>query len=127
MYKCKICNNEFKLKKEERYIVIDNVETGLAVLGKHTQENIYDAFDCPVCGCQNVVNTRKRMYLEKVLCVDEEDEEEDEELEIEHDGCCGCLYTDKSEKEEPCISCKCTKMSGTKEHMEAKDMYKPRW
>lgn len=122
MYKCKICNNEFKLKKEERYTAMDNAKTGIAVLGNHTEENIYDAFDCPVCGCQNIVNTRKRTYLENVLCVNEEDEE----LEIEHDGCCGCLYTYKSGKEEPCIFCKGTKNFGTKEHMEAKDMYRPR-
>ena len=45
---CKICEREISLTKEMRYdakVVSDTT-------------NIHDAFDCPYCGCQNLLNVR---------------------------------------------------------------------
>lgn len=44
---CKVCEYMFDAVRSGHYIVIDG--------GK-----LYDAFDCPVCGCQVIVNERKQ-------------------------------------------------------------------
>lgn len=49
--KCKICGKEFELREEDRYFVINN-----SVIFQ--QKKLGEAFDCPYCGCQNVVNKR---------------------------------------------------------------------
>ena len=52
--KCKICNKEFELLKENRYMVtnknVKGITSGLT--------SAFDAFDCPYCGCQNIVSDR---------------------------------------------------------------------
>ena len=53
----------------------DNGKSGLAVaFGSEPEEKLYDTFDCPSCGCQIVVQERKRIYIP---CCEtcEEDEE----------------------------------------------------
>lgn len=54
--KCKICEKEFELKKEKKYLATEKVATfgTLAKLPK-----TFEAFDCPYCGCQNIVNIRE--------------------------------------------------------------------
>lgn len=50
-------------------------KSGLAVaFGSEPEEKLYDTFDCPSCGCQIVVQERKRIYIP---CCEtcEEDEE----------------------------------------------------
>ncbi len=55
--KCKRCNKRFKLKKEDRYEV--NKDSGIA--GVFSQINqVYECFDCPRCGCQNIVGIREK-------------------------------------------------------------------
>lgn len=49
---CGICGKEFELKKEKKYLIR---KSGLSVL---IDKNNLEAFDCPYCGCQNVVNER---------------------------------------------------------------------
>lgn len=49
---CNICNKEFELKKENRYLVY---KQDLSII---VNRNLLEAFDCPFCGCQNVVNER---------------------------------------------------------------------
>lgn len=56
MNKCKICGAEFMLKKENRYLCKEVVSIPDTFNGK--KSIIHEAFDCPVCGCQNVVNER---------------------------------------------------------------------
>lgn len=51
--KCKVCNKRFKPLAENRYEVATLAPAGL--LGVQTVE----CFDCPRCGCQNVVNVRE--------------------------------------------------------------------
>jgi transcription elongation factor Elf1 len=52
MKKCSICGRRFRLLAENRYEV-EIRPVGLSCL---TQRTIYyNAFDCPHCGCQNII------------------------------------------------------------------------
>ena len=63
MLKCKICGTEFPAIKERHYIARDNGKTGLAAAwGSTDEERLHDTFDCPMCGCQIIVQERKREY-----------------------------------------------------------------
>ena len=63
MLKCKICGTKFPAIKERHYVARDNGKTGLSsAFGSNDEERIYDSFDCPMCGCQVVVQDRKRKY-----------------------------------------------------------------
>lgn len=68
MRKCKVCNRRFKLLAKNRYEVM-NVPAGLNCLVQKTI--YYNAFDCPYCGCQNIVGV-----VEKVVVTDADKEEE---------------------------------------------------
>lgn len=54
--KCKICKKIFRLKKENRYEFV-KIPKGLSALTGDTE--IFECFDCPRCGCQNIVNIRE--------------------------------------------------------------------
>lgn len=53
---CKVCKRRFVANKNDKYLVqkdrsiIDTIMTAPAT---------YEAFDCPKCGCQNIVNVRE--------------------------------------------------------------------
>ncbi len=51
--RCKVCGREFNLLKENKYIVREYMQFGFSM------PRLAEAFDCPICGCQNVVNERK--------------------------------------------------------------------
>jgi len=54
--RCKICNAKLILTNDRRYVVCKgNIVNKL--LGE--QITAYECFDCPKCGCQNVVNVRE--------------------------------------------------------------------
>lgn len=75
MYKCKICGNEFELKIKEHYVSRDPGEErlGFASLNAVVQERkLYDAFDCPHCGCQNIMQERKPLWTADVEIIDGE-------------------------------------------------------
>ena len=57
---CETCGRGFALMAEERYTVRTVEKTGLASAFSGEESDLYDAFDCPHCGCQNVVNKRLR-------------------------------------------------------------------
>lgn len=57
-YKCKVCNEFFELKKEDRYDVT-KLPAGGTFGTLFSNPVAYDAFDCPYCGCQNIVNVRE--------------------------------------------------------------------
>lgn len=52
--KCSVCRSRFHAKKE---YMIEKMFTGLASLG--ASDMVYDAMDCPECGCQIVLAERK--------------------------------------------------------------------
>lgn len=61
MLECKICGCKFNAIVERHYIARDNGKTGLpSAFGSEPEENIHDAFDCPVCGCQVIAQERKK-------------------------------------------------------------------
>jgi DNA-directed RNA polymerase subunit RPC12/RpoP len=47
--KCKICGKEFVLFRDNKKIVLSSNNI-------FNQNMLYEAFDCPHCGCQNIVN-----------------------------------------------------------------------
>lgn len=97
MTTCKICQREFALIAEDRYTVRDTDRTGLAAaFAGGSEATWYDAFDCPHCGCQNIVQARKRPVREFIL--------EAEEGEVAH-GCEGCEYDKVAPNEAPCDDC----------------------
>lgn len=94
--KCKVCNKEFELKVCNHYIARDNeiIRTGIVgIVGTNTDEEptMYDTFDCPHCGCQNVIQERKRAIKEDSdpSCLGDYDEEE----------CSGCCEDEERCKE----------------------------
>jgi len=50
--KCKVCDKHVNLNKKNRY------EIRIPSFG-FERPTIYEAFDCPHCGCQNIVNIRE--------------------------------------------------------------------
>lgn len=60
--RCKVCGTRFSPKAENRYIAEERV-TGLAALT--TTGTTYEAFNCPQCGCQNVVGEILPVYVFK--------------------------------------------------------------
>jgi len=85
MYTCKICDRDFPLLEEEHYTTKIR-KTGLSAIAGG-EERLHDAFDCPHCGCQNIVGERETAYCEcfNPLCDDcegcPEDDDGDEEDE----------------------------------------------
>lgn len=57
---CKVCGRDFPLIVEEHYIARDTKREGVVYsLVSGDKIETYDAFDCPHCGCQNVMQSRK--------------------------------------------------------------------
>lgn len=58
---CKVCGRDFALNAEDHYIARDVMKKGgvvPAIIGD-VEATLWDAFDCPHCGCQNVIQERK--------------------------------------------------------------------
>lgn len=77
MLERKICGTKFNAIIERHYIARDDGKTGLAVaFSSTTEEGLYDAFDCPMCGCQIIAKERKRDYIPYTPDKEEGDENE---------------------------------------------------
>lgn len=63
MMKCTICGKRFSLKKEFVYNVVINQNE----MFKFNGDVIFDAMDCPNCGCQHLLKERKLCKDEKAL------------------------------------------------------------
>ena len=61
MRKCKVCGKLLRLKASRRYEVT-SYPAGLTCLTQKAQT--LECFDCPHCGCQNIVNVRETGYAE---------------------------------------------------------------
>ena len=114
---CAVCGAKLELNKLYHYIARDDGATGLAIaLTQKQEEPIYDAFDCPVCGCQYIAQERKRTLFD-VICSDElsdDDTETSDKIEEtsdkeENPACKGCEY-DEDQPGNPfsmtCVSCR---------------------
>lgn len=81
MTTCKICGRDFPLLAEEHYVARGIEKKGVIPALSGQDEAIqYDAFDCPHCGCQNVMQERK-FALEATVFTEYENEDEEEEEE----------------------------------------------
>ena len=67
---CKVCGAEFQADCRAHYLAKEEKGLGGALCGNKT----HDAFDCPVCGCQNLVGE----YLPKYSPSKDEEDPEDE-------------------------------------------------
>lgn len=77
--KCKICGTEFPAISERHYISRDLTKTGLAAVIQATDEpSLFDAFDCPNCGCQTIVQQRKREFTLVTVEADDNSEKDSE-------------------------------------------------
>ena len=104
MTTCKVCGRDFPLMAEEHYVAQDPQKVGAIMNLVNTDKAFeYDAFDCPHCGCQNVMQPRKPEVCpcDYGIC-----DECDHVGEEEHDGCVGCAYEETGENEYPCNECK---------------------
>lgn len=74
---CKICGYKFEARIDRHYIARDPGVTGaFSALGSHDEDKRYDAFDCPKCGCQMIMQERK--YKVKVPQIEEGEEDKDD-------------------------------------------------
>ena len=77
MTTCKICGWDFPLMAEEHYVARDGEKKGLVAAFTAQEEGTqYDAFDCPHCGCQNIMQERKLALKETILAENEESDPE---------------------------------------------------
>ena len=62
--KCKVCGCDFPPVHEKHYVARDNEKVGLtAAFQSNGESTLYDAFDCPMCGCQVIAQERKRDFV----------------------------------------------------------------
>lgn len=86
--KCAVCGERFPLVVDKHYVSRDDGQVGVVAMFKALPEDqLYDTFDCPHCGCQNVVQKRKRAICESILLEEtvETDEQVEGQLEIEEE------------------------------------------
>ncbi|WP_417093821.1 hypothetical protein [Eubacterium sp.] len=76
MIKCSICGEQVELRKENRYEVV--IEEGALRKSFGFKDRLYEAFDCPHCGCQMLMNERFPVRNEIKIA---------EEHVEEYDGC----------------------------------------
>lgn len=60
--KCKICGKRFKLMKKNKYLATEKI-AAFGIWAKPPKT--FEAFDCPRCGCQNIVNIREEAVIER--------------------------------------------------------------
>ncbi len=78
--KCNVCACEFIPEKNEHYISRNEIKIGLSTIAGGLEEKLYDTFDCPQCGCQMIMQERKRqLCLTTVDNIAEEESEGEEE------------------------------------------------
>lgn len=81
--KCKVCGCEFEVIKDRHYISREEGKIGLSVAFCSNEEvKLYDTFDCPICGCQIVVQKRNRAFKE----YDIENEKKDKDSNYEKES-----------------------------------------
>lgn len=56
MIKCNVCGEQVELRKENRYDVL--IEASVLQKSFGVKDRLYEAFDCPKCGCQMLMHER---------------------------------------------------------------------
>ena len=77
--KCEVCGFEFTPLKADHYVARGEcVEGSISrIVSSNREPELYDAWDCPVCGAQYAVDGRKRRVDPLVIEIEEECEEEE--------------------------------------------------
>ena len=112
---CNVCGAKIEPIKSAHYIARNEGTAGVAAAISKQEETLYDAFDCPVCGCQYIAQERKRTLYD-VICADEpsddtetSDKTEETSDKEEKPECKGCEYDDDPQ-DNPfsmmCVSCR---------------------
>lgn len=57
---CNVCGIEFPLVRDAHYVAREVTLTGISTIAGGKEPQLYDAFDCPHCGCQNIMGRRFR-------------------------------------------------------------------
>ena len=114
MTTCKICGRDFALMAEDHYIAQDPQKVGaIANLVSTDRAFEFDAFDCPHCGCQNIMQGRKPLLSQNELISEEETAQN-------YHGCADCKYSYLGEHDYPCAECNHCH-TGLTDKWEAKD------
>lgn len=79
LHTCRICGKPFRLNKEDHYVAREVSKTGFSAVAGGTEPGLWDAFDCPNCGCQNKMQPRLR--ITDILGTEYNKEDSDEEEE----------------------------------------------
>lgn len=80
MRKCIVCEHEFPAIAEYRYTARESMTIGVVgTIAAQEEPGLFDAYDCPFCGCQNLANYRFRTL---------EEDENDNDCKCGGD-CCG--------------------------------------
>lgn len=87
MIKCNVCGEQVELRKENRYEVLIKASTLQKSFG--IKDRLYEAFDCPNCGCQMLMQERFPAAKEEVKVA----EDDSSSKECVHDGC-NCVEHD---------------------------------
>lgn len=59
--KCRACGFKFKLERENRYLAR---KSALMIGNLSETPTIFETFDCPNCGCQNIVGIYENPIVE---------------------------------------------------------------
>lgn len=76
---CEICLKDFNLDAKERYTIRKNDKSGISALASHEEPELFDAIDCPHCGCQKVLQPRLRPDTSGIIFREMEEEDTDNE------------------------------------------------
>ena len=80
MIKCSICGEQVELRKENRYEVV--IEAGTLQKSFGAKDRLYEAFDCPHCGCQMLMQERFPVKNEIKIVEEHADEYDSAENEL---------------------------------------------
>lgn len=58
--RCKVCHYRFMPKTENKKVIVEPATINNIFSGR----KYYEAFDCPMCGCQNIVNIKEGEMIE---------------------------------------------------------------
>ncbi len=73
---CNVCERDFPLIFKEHKVVRDLGKKAnfAGAFTSQDEEVLWDAFDCPYCGCQYIAQERKRPYCDTEEFCEEEEE-----------------------------------------------------
>ena len=60
---CQVCGSRIIFDAASHYVARDDARVGIAALSGGNEPQIYDAIECPKCGCQIILGRRKRNLI----------------------------------------------------------------